>query len=136
MMKESAHFLTRYVDQQQQQQWLINGTLNFGHPLALIAKASDTTTFHYKDAMQQPDWTKFILAMAKEIKDLNNAEVWELEEWNKIQKENKVIMAISSFKRKSLPDSTYLKPKARLCAHGGMQIEGDDYWETYSPVVQ
>ena len=79
MIKGSTCFL-RYVDHQQQQQQLINGTLNFIHPLALIAKASDTDTFHYKDAMQQPNQTKFILAMAKEIKDLNNAEVWELEE--------------------------------------------------------
>ena len=28
-----------------------------------------------------------------------------------------------------------LKHKARLCAHGGMQTWGDNYWETYSPVV-
>ena len=115
---------------------MIDGTLNFIHPLALIVKASDTKTFHYKDAMQQPDQTKFILAMAKEIEDLNNAEVWELEEQNKIQKGNKVIKAIWSFKRKRLPDGTYLKHKARLCAHGGMQLEGEHYWDTYSPVVQ
>jgi len=74
--------------------------------------------------------------MAKEIEDLNNAEVWELEEENRIQKENKVIKSIWSFKRKRLPDGTYLKHKARLCAHGGMQIEGEHYWDTYSPVVQ
>jgi len=27
------------------------------------------------------------------------------------------------------------KPKARLCAHGGMQTWGQNYWETYAPVV-
>jgi len=28
-----------------------------------------------------------------------------------------------------------MKYKARLCAHGGMQTWGENYWETYAPVV-
>eukprot|EP00957_Ditylum_brightwellii_P140542 10707434-Ditylum_brightwellii.AAC.1 len=28
-----------------------------------------------------------------------------------------------------------MKHKARLCAHGGMQQWGVNFWETYSPVV-
>eukprot|EP00957_Ditylum_brightwellii_P103456 7883200-Ditylum_brightwellii.AAC.1 len=28
-----------------------------------------------------------------------------------------------------------MKHKARLCAHGGMQQWGINFWETYSPVV-
>lgn len=30
----------------------------------------------------------------------------------------------------------FFKHKARLCAHGGMQIHGENYWDTYAPVVQ
>ena len=74
--------------------------------------------------------------MMKEIKDLNKAQVWELEERDKIGGDEKIIKAIWSFKHKRLPDGTYLKHKARLCAHGGMQIAGEHYWDTYSPVVQ
>ena len=74
--------------------------------------------------------------MVKEIEDLNAAEVWELRERVRIGKNKKVIKAIWSFKRKRLPDGTYLKHKARLCAHGGTQIAGEHYWDTYSPVVQ
>ena len=44
-------------------------------------------------------------------------------------------MAIWSFKRKRYPDGTLNKHKARLCAHGGQQQWGINYWETYSPVV-
>ena len=47
----------------------------------------------------------------------------------------KTIRAIWSFKRKRYPDGRLNKHKARLCAHGGMQRWGDNYWETYSPVV-
>ena len=42
---------------------------------------------------------------------------------------------IWSFKRKRLPDGSITKYKARLCAHGGMQRWGIDYWETFAPVV-
>ena len=42
---------------------------------------------------------------------------------------------IWSFKRKRFPSGALMKHKAQLCAHGGMQIWGIDFWETYSPVV-
>ena len=29
-----------------------------------------------------------------------------------------------------------MKHKARLCAHSGMQIPGEHFWDTYSPVVK
>jgi len=74
--------------------------------------------------------------MMKEIEDLNKAQVWELEEHDKIRRDKKIIKAIWSFKCKRLPDGTYLKHKAQLCAHGGMQIAGKHYWDTYSLVVQ
>jgi hypothetical protein len=44
------------------------------------------------------------------------------------------IQAIWSFKGKQRPDGTLVKYTARLCAHGGMQQWGTNYWETYSPV--
>ena len=44
-------------------------------------------------------------------------------------------MAIWSFKRKRFPDGRLNKHKARLCAHGGMQTWGVNYWETYAPTV-
>ena len=47
----------------------------------------------------------------------------------------KTIQAIWSFKRKCFPDGTLNKQKSRLCAHGGMQQWGVNYWETYAPVV-
>jgi hypothetical protein len=44
-------------------------------------------------------------------------------------------MAIWSFERKHFPDGTLNKHKEYLCAHGGQQTWGLDYWETYAPVV-
>jgi hypothetical protein len=36
---------------------------------------------------------------------------------------------------KTIPDGTLNKHKACLCAHGGMQTWGQNYWETYTPAV-
>jgi hypothetical protein len=47
----------------------------------------------------------------------------------------KPVPAIWSFRRKHAPDWTITKWKARLCPHGGKQVEGIDFWETYAPVV-
>jgi hypothetical protein len=40
-----------------------------------------------------------------------------------------------SMKRKRDPAGDIIKWKARLCAHGGQQQYGVNYWETYAPVV-
>ena len=47
----------------------------------------------------------------------------------------KAILAIWAFKQKGFPDKRINKQKAQLCAHGGMQQCGVNYWETYSPAV-
>ena len=46
------------------------------------------------------------------------------------------ILSIWFFKRRRFPDGRLLKHKARLCAHGGIQKWGINYWETYTPVVK
>ena len=48
---------------------------------------------------------------------------------------HKTIMAIWSFKRKRFLYGCMKKYKGRLCAHGGQQEYGVNYWETYYPVV-
>ena len=86
--------------------------------------------------MKQPDWPLFLKAMVKEIEDLSSAGIWVIRKRDDIGQHKNLIKAIRSFKRKRAPDGTYLKHKARLCAHGGMQQYGEHYWDTYSPVMQ
>jgi hypothetical protein len=47
-----------------------------------------------------------------------------------------LVNAIWSLKQKWAHDGTIIKHKAKLCAHGGMHIAGEHFWETYSPDVQ
>ena len=73
--------------------------------------------------------------MEKKIENRESRNHWTVVHRSAIPQGAKTIKAIWSFKRKRRPDGALLKDKTRLCAHGGMQQWGDNYWETYSPVV-
>ena len=72
--------------------------------------------------------------MIKENDDRTTRKHWKVVHRSMINNV-KTIKAIWSFKRKRRPDGSLLKHKARLCAHGGMQQYGENYWDTYAPVV-
>ncbi len=73
--------------------------------------------------------------MLKESSEHENRKHWEVIPRSEIPPGVKAIQAIWSFKRKRFPDGSLNKHKAQLCAHGGMQQWGVNYWETYAPVV-
>jgi hypothetical protein len=85
--------------------------------------------------LKEKDYKQFFEAMEVELADHESRSHWTLMERKDIPIGMKTIMAIWSFKRKRFPDGTLNKHKARLCAHGGQQTWGLDYWETYAPVV-
>ena len=113
----------------------VDGTRNFLNPITqCFASLSDNETYNFGEAMKQADSADFVIAMLKEIKDHETKKHWVYRKRAEIRN-LKTIMAIWSFKRKRAPDGTLIKHKARLCAHGGQQRWGVNYWETYSPVV-
>ena len=111
-----------------------DGAFNYFHPFALVS-TTDNDTFTLKDMLKQDDRADFIKAMVLELDDHESRNHWTLMPRSQILSQAKIILSIWSFKRKRFPDGRIMKHKARLCAHGGMQRWGEDYWETYSPVV-
>ncbi len=85
--------------------------------------------------MQEKDYHDFVLAMVREVDDHKKQGHWTIMQHCDMPPNLKTIMSIWSFKQKQYPDGTLNKHKARLCAHGGMQTWGQNYWETYAPVV-
>ena len=85
--------------------------------------------------LKHDDRDNFIKAMQVEVDAHQMREHWEIIPRLQMPNEMKTIMAIWSFKRKHHPDGLLNRHKARLCAHGGMQQWGVNYWETYAPVV-
>jgi hypothetical protein len=110
-------------------------TLNKFHVVSLLTDAGLNKFFTYHQAFKQDNWCDFIMAMEKEVLDHKSHGHWDLVHSFTIPMGNKIIKAIWSFKRKCFPDSHLNKTKPRLCAHGGMQRWGKNYWETFLPVI-
>ena len=107
------------------------------HPFAFAAKANAEDTPTFNEAMSSPDREGFIEAMKKELDALDGMEAWDVVPREKaIKTGRKIIASTWVFKRKRYPDGTVKKLKARLVARGDQQVEGVDYFDSFSPVVQ
>jgi hypothetical protein len=108
------------------------------HALQSVVTASSSLpkdNLHYGEMIHDPDCNHFEHDMRRERSDLFASDTLEVIPRSSIPSDNKPLQAIWSFRRKRRPDWTIAKYKARLCPHGGQQIEGINYWETYAPVV-
>jgi hypothetical protein len=92
-------------------------------------------TFNYKEALQQSDYHEFVKAMVHKVNDHETQNNWTPIKQCDLPLGTITVLSIWSFKRKPYPDGTLNKHKAHLCAHGDMQMWGQNYWETYAPVV-
>ena len=101
----------------------------------IYAYTTSNECFTYKQMVKEEDSKEFFQAMLDEIDVHEKRNHWTLIPRSKMPPGAKTIMAIWSFKCKRYPDGSLNKHKARLCAHGGQQTWGQDYWETYAPVV-
>ena len=134
VLAQSSSLFSNAIDSYHRVNSLYDGTINCFSTLAQSSVASNET-FNYKEALQQSDKIEFVKAMVHEVDDHETRKHWTLIRRCDLPDGTKTIMAIWSFKRKRYPDGTLNKHKARLCAHGGMQTWGQNYWETYAPVV-
>ncbi|KAK4387417.1 Retrovirus-related Pol polyprotein from transposon RE1 [Sesamum angolense] len=84
----------------------------------------------YSQACKNPHWVE---AMEKELYALENNETWEL---TTLPRDKKAIGSKWVFKLKMNPDGSVERYKARLVAKGYNQIEGVDYFDSFSPVAK
>ena len=97
---------------------------------AFTADAVTNDTYALSEMLKQDDVNDFVRAMVKEVQDHEERDHWGLFLRSDMPPRAKTILAIWSFKWKSFPDGRVMKHKARLCAHGGMQCWGIDFWDT------
>jgi hypothetical protein len=134
-VQQPKAFFAQTVDRWEMANTLYDETLNDMHHFCYAAITNENDSYTFKNMLQQPDKAEFVKAMTKEVEAHESREHWTAMLRKDMPKDAKTILSIWSFKRKTLPDGQILKYKARLCAHGGMQQWGVDYWETYAPVV-
>ena len=110
-------------------------SLNQIHHMVLAAGKSFNEVYTFREMLKQEDKKDFVEAMVKEIEDHEKRNHWEVVKRSSVPGGMKTIQSIWAFKRKRFPSGIIQKHKARICAHGGMQQWGVNYWETYAPVV-
>eukprot|EP00957_Ditylum_brightwellii_P133687 10192844-Ditylum_brightwellii.AAC.2 len=104
-------------------------------PLAYLPQA-DPDTMQYHQAMKEPDKAQFIEAIVHEVNTHTERKHWSLIPKDQVPEGVKVLSAIWKMKRKrDIRTGKIRKWKAHLNVHGGQQVQGVNYWETYGPVV-
>jgi hypothetical protein len=99
------------------------------------AAPSNPDVLHYGSMLRDSDRSEFEHDMRREMSDLLRTDTVEITHRKDVPFGLKILSVMWSFRRKRAPDWSILKHKARLCPHGGQQIEGEHFWETYAPVV-
>ena len=77
----------------------------------------------------------FMKATEKEIKYLTTEDFWEILPESSLPYSAHIIRLIWSFKRKRDPFGEIIKHKAILFVHGGIQREGSDFQNRFTPIV-
>jgi hypothetical protein len=105
------------------------------HPIAFHAEMmGDIMYFH--QAMQQDDADEFVKAVVKEVNGHIENNRWQLISRDEVPEGIDVIPSVWSMRRKrNLTTNAITKYKSRLNIHGGKQVYGMNYFETYAPVV-
>ena len=96
-----------------------------------IEQYCDPTTF--EEAIISPNKEKWLVAMDKEMASLKANDVYELVE---LPKNRQTVGSKWVYKRKFKSDGSVERFKSRLVAKGFSQKAGQDYDETFSPVVR
>ncbi|KAL0435109.1 UNVERIFIED_CONTAM: Retrovirus-related Pol polyprotein from transposon RE1 [Sesamum radiatum] len=95
---------------------------------ALLSSIQEPRT--YSQTCKNPHWVE---AMEKGIYALKNNEIWEL---TILPPDKRAISSKWVFKLKMNPDGSVKRYKARLVAKGYNQIEGVDYFDSFSPIAK
>ena len=110
-----------------------HGILNESQHYAFAAAGDDS--LHYGQMRKNPDRSLFEADMQREVNDLVANESVKIVCRENLAAHTKVLASVWSFYYKRAPDWTVTKWEARLCPHGIQQVEEENFWESYAPVV-
>ena len=105
------------------------------NPMAFAA-LNNPDTLYWDQAMKAHDRNKFIEAVLTELDGHEKMGNYAPIPLNKVPKGTKLLDMVWSMRRKrKIKTQEVYKWKARLNVHGGQQVHGVYYWDTYAPVV-
>jgi hypothetical protein len=105
------------------------------NPIAFHAEMMGDIMY-LQQALRQHDAKEFIQAVVKEVNGLVDCKNWSLKKRSKVPDDVQIMPSVWLMQRKRDLTTNEIKlHKARLNLHGGEQIYGMNYFETYAPVV-
>ncbi|MBW0552465.1 hypothetical protein O181_092180 [Austropuccinia psidii MF-1] len=96
-------------------------------PTAFLSEADPLT---YNQAINSKDHEHWLKAIAKELQNMTDLNVWEEVA---VKEDTKLIGTTWVFKTKRNDLNQIIEHKARLCAQGFSQTQGKDYFKTFTP---
>jgi hypothetical protein len=105
------------------------------NPIAFHAEMMGDIMY-LQQALRQHDAKEFVQAVIKEINGHVDCDNWTLKKRSEVPDDVQIVPSVWSMRRKrDLTTNEIKSHKARLNLHGGKQIYGMNYFETYAPVV-
>ncbi len=104
----------------------------------LIAFHAEVTgnIMYLHQALKQKDASQFVDAVVREINGHVENEHWKRVKRDSVPDDVQIVLSVwSLWHKRNLTTNKITKHKARLNLHGGKQIYGMNYYETYAPVV-
>jgi hypothetical protein len=91
---------------------------------------------YLQQALRQPDAKEFVQAAIKEVNGHVDSNNWTLQKQSEVPEDVQIVPSVWALQRKcNLTKNEVKSHKARLNLHGGKQVYGMNYFETYAPVV-
>jgi hypothetical protein len=91
---------------------------------------------YLQQALKQPNAKEFIQAVVKEVNGHMDSNNWMLQKQTNVPEDVQIVPSVWSLQlNHDLTTNKVKSHKARLNLHGGKQVYGMNYFETYTPVV-
>jgi hypothetical protein len=105
------------------------------HPIVFHAEMMGDIMY-LNQALQQPDAAHFVEAVVQEVNGHVSNNHWRLTKRFKVPSDVEVVPSVWSLQcKRDITTNKIKKYKARLNLHGGKQVFGLNYYETYALVV-
>jgi Reverse transcriptase (RNA-dependent DNA polymerase) len=124
-----------YVSYEVEVDDVLESDIEYTDPAAFAA-STDPDVMYLHEALKAPDKKEFLKAMEKEVRAHTENANWKVMKRKDVPKDQTVLPAVWAMRRKrDIATQQVYKWKARLNVHGGKQVKGFNYWETYAPVA-
>jgi hypothetical protein len=101
-------------------------------PIALHAGMMGDIMY-LQQALKQPNAKEFVQAVIKEVNGHVGSNNWMLQKQSKVPEDIQIVLSVWSLQRKcNLTTNEVKSHKVRLNLHGGKQVYGMNYFETYA----